>query len=498
MDMDKLSRFGKFLSPRAWDWVFQQAQRIPAVRRAVDGEYAGMLREVAASLRPYRDSVPTFRALPKEGARHEQVLTDMRRMAEDEKPNWHDGKASGAVYQGDDAQARFLAEVYTLNQHTNPLHPDIWPSMSKYEAEIVAMTASVLHGDNEVCGTVSSGGTESILLAMKTYRDRGRHEKGISAPEMVVPTTAHAAFDKAAEYLGIRMVHVPVGKDFRADVQATREAITRDTVVVVGSAPSFPHGVIDPIEELSYLAHERGIGFHTDGCLGAFVLPFAEKLGAKVPVFDFRLPGVTSMSADTHKYGYASKGTSVVLYRSHELRRHQYFVTSEWPGGLYYSPTFAGSRPGGLVAACWAALVTTGEHGYIEATRGILAAAERIKSEIATIPQLRILGDPLWVIAFASDAVDIYQVMQHMHERGWALNGMHKPACVHIAVTPRHASAGVTERFGEDLRWAVNEALAHPERRTGMAPTYGLAASLPVRGAVSDLLKRYVDLLYDP
>ena len=498
LDLEKLSSVGHMLSPRAWNWVFKQAQRIPAVRRMVDAEYTKMLGDVGKGLRPYRETLVTHKVLPLAGRDRTSVLEDMRMMAAKEKPQWSEGQVSGAVYQGDDAHGEFLAEVYSLHQHTNPLHADIWPSMGKYEAEIIAMTSHMLHGGEDVVGAVSSGGTESILLAMKAYRDRAKAERGITSPEMVVPSTAHAAFDKAAEYFNIKMVHVPVKADCRADVDEMRHAMSRNTVVVVGSAPAFPHGVVDPIEELSEMARSRGVGFHSDACLGGFVLPFAERLGASVTAFDFRLPGVTSMSADTHKYGYASKGTSVVLYRGAELRRYQYFVTTEWPGGLYFSPTFAGSRPGALVAAAWASLVTMGEKGYLEATRQILDAAGRIKKEIESIPQLRILGDPLWVIAFASEGVDVWQVMDYMHQRGWVLNGLHKPACVHIAVTPRHAQEGVTERFGKDLRWAVDQALKNPENRTGMAPTYGLASSLPVRGAVRDLLTRYIDLLYEP
>ncbi len=297
-----------------------------------------------------------------------------------------------------------------MYSQSNPLHADLWPSACKFEAEIIAMTGSMLGARDtadEICGSVSSGGTESILLAMKSYRDQAREERGTGEPEMIVPETAHVAFDKAAQYFNIKLIHVPVDEDFRADLTAVKDAINRNSIVIVGSAPSFPHGTIDPIEEMSTLALEAGIGFHTDACLGGFVLPWAEKLGVPIPSFDFRLPGVTSISVDTHKYGYAAKGSSVVLYRNRELRHYQYFVATDWPGGLYFSPTFAGSRPGALSAACWAAMVSIGEAGYIEATGRILETAEKIKAGISTIPELKVLGDPLWVIAFASPTLDI-------------------------------------------------------------------------------------------
>jgi glutamate/tyrosine decarboxylase-like PLP-dependent enzyme len=331
---------------------------------------------------------------------------------------------------------------------------------------------------------------------MKAYRDWAREKKGVKNPEMIAPTTAHVAFDKAAQYFGIKLIKIPVDADFRADVSAARRAINRNTIVIVGSAPGFPHGVIDPIEELSELAHMKGIGFHTDACLGGFVLPWAEKLGVDVPAFDFRLPGVTSISVDTHKFGYAAKGTSVVLYRGNEMPHYQYFTATEWPGGLYFSPTLAGSRPGALSAACWAAMVSIGEDGYLDATLKILETAEKIKLGIGTIPELHILGNPLFVIAFASETIDIYRVLDYMTERGWSLNGLHKPPAVHICVTLRHCQPGTAERFIEDLKSAVTHVLDNPDTEGGMAPVYGMAGTLPMRGLVADMLKSYLDILF--
>ena len=312
--------------------------------------------------------------------------------------------------------------------------------------------AAARNPEDQVCGTVTSGGTESILMAMKAYRDWARREKGITTPEIIMPHTAHPAFDKAGQYFGIKMVRIPVDRNYRADIRDAANAITRRTVVVVGSAPSFPHGMVDPIAELAEMARRRGVGFHTDACLGGFVLPWAETLGYDVPPFDFRLPGVTSISVDTHKYGYAAKGTSVVLYRTPALRRYQYFTIADWPGGLYCSPTFAGSRPGALSAACWAAMVSIGQNGYRDATRRILETAARIKAGIREIPDLYVLGDPLWVIAMASRRLDIYRIMDVMGRKGWSLNGLHRPSCVHLCVTLRHTQPGAAARFLTDLR----------------------------------------------
>jgi glutamate/tyrosine decarboxylase-like PLP-dependent enzyme len=454
------------------------------------------LAEIVASLRPYRNRFPTFERLPEQGRPREDVLAEIEAMAAEERPHWQDGHASGAVYHGDPEHVEFLERVYALQSQSNPLHVDLWPSATKFEAEIVAMTAKLLGGGDEVGGVVSSGGTESIMLAVKAHRDRA----GIERPQLVLPTTAHAAFDKAASCLGVEAVKIPVGPDFRADVTATASAIGARTVLVVGSAPSYPHGVIDPIGELSELARERGVGFHTDACLGGFLLPFAERLGHPVEPFDFRLPGVGSISADTHKYGYAAKGTSVVLYRGAELRHSQYFTFTEWPGGLYMTPTFAGSRPGALSAACWAAMTSIGEDGYLDAARRILAAAAEIRTGIEGTEGLRVLGDPLFCIAFATedDELAIYRVMDAMSARGWSLNGLHHPPAVHICTTLRHAAAGVAERFVSDLRASVAQVREEPESECGMAPVYGMAAQMPDRGAVASMLAAFMDLWFRP
>jgi sphinganine-1-phosphate aldolase len=463
---------------------------------------ADPMADLERQLKPYRGRVESFSALPADGLPRQDVAALVERLAAGEESRWRDGFASGAVYHGDPGHIAFLSRVYAAQSQSNPLHPDLWPSAVKFEAEIVSMTAHMLGAAHAspaapVTGTVSSGGTESILLAMKAYRDHARAVRGIGRPEIVAPVTAHAAFDKAARYFDMPLVQVPVDSGFRADVDAMAAAVTDRTAVVVGSAPSFPHGVIDPIPRIAELARERGAGCHVDACLGGFILPWAQRLGYPVPDFDFRLPGVTSMSADTHKYGYAAKGSSVVLYRGRELRRHQYYTVGDWPGGLYLSPTFAGSRPGALSAACWAAMVSIGERGYTDAAARILAVGARIRDGVAAIPGLEVLGDPLWVIAFrAAEGLDVYQVMENMARRGWSLNGLQRPAAVHIAVTLRHTEAGVADRFLADLSDCVEEVRANPDVRTGMAPVYGMAATLP-GDVVADMLGAYLDLMFE-
>jgi len=465
-----------------------------------------MMAEIEHSIKPYRKDFDSYTRLPRTGRSRDEIIREMETLAAKEESKWKDGFVSGAVYHGDAEHIDFLNRVYAINSQSNPLHTDVWPSTTKYEAEVVAMTAGMLNADkvseapdsdDEVCGVVSSGGTESILLAMKTYRDWARDMKGISKPEMIVPATAHAAFDKASQYFNITMRRIPVDADFKADIAKTKAAVTDNTIVIVGSAPQFPHGVIDPIEQLSELARENDVGFHTDACLGGFVLPFAEKLGYDIPVFDFRLPGVTSISIDTHKYGYAAKGSSVILYRSRELRRYQFYTTADWPGGLYLSPTFAGSRAGALSATAWATMVALGEEGYLDIVRRILETGAAIKKGIEAIPELYILGNPLWDIAFSSKTVDIYKIMDFMGTRQWSLNGLQMPAAVHICLTHRHTQPGLAEKFLEDLQAAVAYVKANPDKETeGVGRLYGMSAQIPIKGVVDAFLKRYMDLLY--
>jgi glutamate/tyrosine decarboxylase-like PLP-dependent enzyme len=465
-----------------------------------------MMDEVEESIKPYRKDFPTFTRLPESARDKTEIISDMQAMYAREESKWKDGFVSGAVYHGDEEHIDFLNQVYTLNSQSNPLHTDVWPSTTKFEAEVVAMTANMLNAekvaedpdaDDEVCGVVTSGGTESILLAMKTYRDWARDMKGISKPEMIVPRTAHAAFDKASQYFNIKMKRIPVDEGFKADVAKSEAAITDNTIVIVGSAPSFPHGTIDPVEQLSEIALDNDIGFHTDACLGGFILPWANKLGYPVPPFDFCLPGVTSISVDTHKYGYAAKGSSVILYRNPELRRYQFYTTTDWPGGLYLSPTFAGSRAGALSATAWAAMIAIGESGYMEIAKRILETGDVIKKGIEAIPELYVLGDPLWDIAFGSDEVDIYRVMDYMGDQKWSLNGLQMPPAVHICLTHRHTQPGLAEKFLADLQAAVDHVKANPDQETeGVGRLYGMSAQIPIKGVVDAFLKRYMDLLY--
>ncbi|XP_078434490.1 dihydrosphingosine phosphate lyase [Wolffia australiana] len=411
------------------------------------------------------------------------------------------GKCSGAVYIGgseSEGHFKFINEAYSMFSHTNPLHQDLFRSVTRYEAEVVAMTAALLGSKDEssggqICGNMTSGGTESILLAVKSSRDYMKAKKGITRPEMIIAESAHSAYDKAAKYFGIKIWRARVNREFQADVNEIRRFVNKNTILIVGSAPGFPHGIVDPIQELGELATEFGVCLHVDLCLGGFVLPFARKLGYSIPPFDFSVKGVTSISADVHKYGLAPKGTSVVLYRDHEIRKHQFVAITEWSGGLYVSPTMAGSRPGGLIAGAWAAMMSLGMEGYLENTRAIMEASKKIRKGIEEISGLFVIGRPdMTVVAFGSNEVNIFEVNDQMSVKGWNLNALQKPNGLHICVTLQHLA--VVDDFLKDLKESMATVKKNPGPIAGgLAPMYGAAGKMPDRGFVEDLLVEFMD-----
>ncbi|MEX1177000.1 MAG: aspartate aminotransferase family protein [Nitriliruptor sp.] len=422
--------------------------------------------------------------IPERGTDRDTLLDRVRAAAEGDA-DWHGGRTFSLVYHHSDEHHAFLEQVVGTYLSTNALNPLAFQSLRRFEAEVVRMSAWLLGGDDEVAGTMSSGGTESILLAVKTYRDRARTEARIATggpANLVVPVTAHPAFLKACHLLDVEPRIAPLGDDLHVDVAAVGGLVDDRTIAVVGSAPSYPHGVIDPIPELAALATERGIGCHVDACLGGFLLPWVERLGRPVPPWDLRVEGVTSVSADLHKYGFAAKGASVILYRDAVLRRHQFQVETGWPGGIWLSPTIAGTRPGGAIAGAWATLRAFGVDGYLALHRELLTTSDRIRDGVAAIDGLAVLGDPpagVFAVGSTSDEVDVYAVADALEARGWHPDRLLSPPALHVMVTPVHAGE-VADRFVADLAASVEEVRGRPERsQEGQAAMYGMVATLP-------------------
>jgi len=415
-------------------------------------------------LYPYADRYAVTRSFPAKGRARAEVLAEIEAMSQLEDSPYHEGKISGSIYSGDEDHYEFLNEVFGHYSHANVLQRDMYPSATRFEGEIIAMTGDMLHSPGAEVGgpfgVLTSGGTESLMNPLLVYREWGR-ERGVTQPNVVMPETAHPALDKGAHYFGIELRKAAVTDQFIADMDSVRSLIDENTVALIGSAGTYPHGLIDPIEELSELALERGINLHVDGCLGGFILSWGQDLGYAVPSFDFRLPGVTSMSADTHKYGFGLKGSSVLLYRTAELRRLQYFIVPDWSGGLYTSPGMSGSRSGGIIATAWAALVTLGREGYMAIAADIFRTAAALRTAIEGVPELRVLGDPFFNVAFTTtdeSGLDIFVVNDHMASQRWRLNGLQRPAALHFCVTRPNTQEGVVERFAIDLVAAVEYA----------------------------------------
>ena len=321
----------------------------------------------------------------------------------------------------------------------------------------------------------TSGGTGSITHAMLAYREDA-YAKGNRMPNVIKPETGHPAFDKACHLFGIEMRHAPIDPvTTKVDVAAMAAMIDEHTVAIVGSASNYGYGTIDPIGELSDLAIERGIGLHVDGCLGGFILPFGEMLGYDIPPIDFRHPGVTTISADTHKYGYGFKGTSILMFRDKALRNGQYFFMPGWSGGKYASPGMDGSRSSGLLAATWASMVANGRSGYLEKAKKIFETAFAMQEAVRSHPSLRMNGSPTYCFSFTSDEYDVYHVNDFMRTRGWRLNGQQYPNSLHMAVTGPQTQDGVAEAFAADLADAVAYALENKDKAARSSAVYGSA-----------------------
>ena len=460
-------------------------------------EMDSMLNE----LYPYRDTTTTHSQIPAHGLKAEEVLEMVRSFAKREDAVGDQGKVSGSLYSGDHDHYHVLTQVFEEFAHANVLQRDMYPSATKFESEIIAMTLDMLHGagpESDACGVITSGGSESLITALYTYREQASRERGVTKPNVVIPTTAHVALDKGAHWLGIEVRHAPLTDAFVVDLAAMDALIDENTIALVGSAGNYAHGLIDPITEIGQLAIKHGIGLHVDGCLGGFLLPWIEANGVEVTPWDFRVPGVTSISADTHKYGYALKGTSTLSYKTKSLRANQYFTFPDWPGGLYLSPGFAGSRSGGLIASTWASLVLMGKEGYKSAAKDIYTATQTIVEGIRKdIPEIQVVGDPLFLLAFTSSELDVYLINDALKERGWRMNALQLPAGLHFCLTRPNTKDNVVDQYLKDLK----ESVAYAKEKKGEAARsgamYGFSGTPKGNATLSFVMSGYLDAMHE-
>jgi sphinganine-1-phosphate aldolase len=405
--------------------------------------------------------------IPKKGKSRKEVMAALADIRKDDL-KWQDGRAFGYVFDPGEEIMAVAKDAYMMFLSENGLDFSVFKSLQRFERDLARFAASHLSGDENVVGNFTSGGTESILLAVKTARDYARTQRPeIKNPEMILPTTGHSAFHKAAHYLDIGVVPIPVDPEtFRADPVAIRRAVTPNTIMLVGSAPSYAHGVVDPIKELSEIAEKYDLWLHTDACMGGFLLPYFKRLGEPVPDFDFSLPGVSSISVDLHKYAYCPKGASIVLYRSKELRQHQLFACSSWVGYTMINNAVQSSKSGGPMAAAWAVLNYVGDDGFMEIAKRKREATKKITAGIEKIEGLRLLATPdMSLVSFTADDANIFHIIDEMNGRGWyiqpALSFDNSPAHIHLSISA--SNVGKEDALLADLAACVDIARTLPE-----------------------------------
>lgn len=435
---------------------------------------------------------------PEKGRLPGAIMEELEQLRR-EDIRWKAGKTWSLVYYLDEEHDHLLKQAYDAYFSENYLNAFAFPSLQQMEREVVRMAAGMLNNSLAV-GAMTSGGTESILLAVYTYREwsRQRHRKG--GCEILAPATVHPAFEKAAHLFGLRLVRAPILPGGEADVEAMARMIGPETLMLVASTPCYPYGIVDPVEKIGALAAQHDIPLHVDACVGGFVLPWAERLGYWKAPWDFRVQGVSSISLDIHKFGFGAKGASLIMYRDMELMKHQFFVSTEFCGGIYVSPTLLGTRPGGAIAAAWASIRHLGAEGYLTTTRRLMEGAERLRAFFRSTPGLELVGEPrLNLMAFRTQGnkPDIYVIGDFLEERGWMVDRQQRPACIHLTVMPSNLPS--IEAYERDVREALSFASEHPEaEKKGNAALYGLMARLPFRGVVGKNVVKLFEDLYRP
>lgn len=400
-------------------------------------------------------------ALPSHGLGRDDVLAQLDSFKEGDV-RWRDGHAFTLAYSAGADVIAVAEAAYAKFSSENALNTDAFPSLRKIQADVVAYVGDWLEAGPEGAGFMTTGGTESLLMAVKAGRERGRKERGVTTPNVVLPTSAHAAFEKGCYYFGLESRRVPVRDDWRADVAAMEAAIDENTVLVVGSAPQYPQGVIDPIEEIAALAQARDINCHVDGCMGGVTLTYLKRLGHDIPPWNFTVPGVTSISVDLHKYGYTAKGASVIMHRNKRLRNYQTFVTDNWLGGVYGSSGVLGTKGGGAMAAAWAVMNYLGDDGYLRVTAAARTACEQLTAAIRSTPELLLRAEPdSTLVAFSAadpEQLDVFAVADALWRRGWYIDRQGPPASLHCTVNAVHE--GKIDAFVADLHASIAEVRA--------------------------------------
>ena len=470
--------------------LFRLATYIPQVQAYLDAETKKVMDDCTAKFSNLRKG-QALTKLPIEATSQTVILDRVKKYGEGCKKFYSDkGNISGAVYNNEEAHWNFLSEVMRHSLISNPLHIDEFLYVTQMEAEIIRWTLDLYNGDKEACGIVTSGGTESILLAMLSYRVQCQKEKGITKPNVVCSETAHCAFDKAAFYFGFELRKIPVTKDLLADYEGIKRAVDSNTICIVASCPEYAFGTYDPVSKIAALAQSWGIGCHSDCCLGSYINPFIEELGYPLQeMYDFRVPGVTSISCDPHKYAYGPKGASICMFRTKKQRNYQLYCNTEWNGGIYATTCIAGSRPGSIICGTWAAMLKFGRNGYKEKARGILEAQKQMRLAFEEDPDIQVVSvhtSPIF--SFTSSTINSIAVAEQMQKIGnWIISKLQRPPAGHLALTD--ASCGNWKDFVNTLRGSVKAMKADPSlNKNHDTALYGITGSIPDKRLLRDFI----------
>lgn len=467
-------------------------RHLPILNKTVDNKIEQAKQDIGVTVNS--NNIKYMKALPSEGLEETAIISKISEM---KSVKWDNGMVSGVVYHGGEEYKKFLMRVFGQFAWTNPLHFDLFPKIRNMEIEIVKMAGNMFQGDELVMGNVTYGGTESLLLACKTYRDWGFHEKNISNPNIVILESGHSAFKKAGHYFKIDIRTVPIDKKTgTTTIDKIKKYVDRNTVCIVGSGPGYAHGIIDPIEDIATFAKNKNIGVHVDCCMGGFLLPFLrDKIEDK---FDFSVPGITSISADTHKYGYAFKGSSIILYKNLQLKKYQHFSHTDWNGGIYATPTIMGSKSGALIATAWAAMLYHGQNKYQTIALKIMESTEKIVNAVNLMEYIDIIGNPkINIIAFTSKVIDIYKLSSCLSDKGWHLNILQNPPSFHFCITHMHIEKlDIIDKFIIDLKISINEVKENKYKKiAGTAALYGMASSINQESITQEIIDTYINLL---
>jgi len=465
-------------------FLYKKIKKIPIIEKQINIKKDKTILQIKKELNKEIEGNKLYLELPNKGMNEEDILIIFNKLKTLQSYDYKNGRVSGTVYTNNQDLDKFMNKIFLTFYRSNPLHSDIFPAVRKMEAEVISMMIKMFHGGQDVCGTFTNGGTESILLACKAYQQWGSSQ-GIIKPEIVVSSTSHASYKKACYYFKIKYVEVPALPNGLVDLNEMKRKINANTIMIVGSTPAYNFGIIDQIKELSEIAIENNIGFHVDACLGAFLINFLDLN------LDFQLEGVTSISADLHKFGNSPKGASVIMYHNKELMKYQYFIDDKWTGGIYATPTLAGSRDGNIISLTWATLMRTGLNGYQENFENIIKIKDYLLLRLKEIKELFIYGTPkLSVVAVGSELFDINLLSSKLKDKKWNLNMIQNPKGFHICLTNCH-NKNVIDQLIIDIKEIVSDIdLNHKGEKSTCI--YGSAQEISDQEIVREVVSEYL------